>query len=91
MNTSNVVQLKEQQNKAYAALIEQRRALIDTDPLSLFSTATLARAARGELDLNKLAAVELAQRGQDQNGNWVGFERAHQAALASLMGCRSAD
>ena len=39
-------------------------------------TKVLAAAARGELDLNRLAREELASRGQDEHGNWVGFERA---------------
>jgi len=36
----------------------------------------LAAAARGELDLNRLAHEELASRGLDAQGEWVGFERA---------------
>ena len=39
-------------------------------------TKVLAAAARGELDLNRLAREELASRGLDQNGVWVGFEQA---------------
>ena len=39
-------------------------------------TKVLAAAARGELDLNRLAREELAARGLDQNGVWVGFEQA---------------
>jgi hypothetical protein len=38
--------------------------------------AVLAAAARGELDLNKLASEELAARGLDKQGDWVGFKRA---------------
>ena len=38
----------------------------------------LAAVARGELDLNRLASEELAARGQDLNGVWVGFDRAAQ-------------
>ena len=41
-------------------------------------TKVLAAAARGELDLNRLAREELASRGLDSNGVWVGFERAKQ-------------
>ena len=41
-------------------------------------TKVLAAAARGEIDLNRLAREELASRGQDEYGNWVGFERAAQ-------------
>ena len=36
----------------------------------------LAAAARGELDLNQLAKAELAARGLDEHGNWVGFKEA---------------
>lgn len=39
-------------------------------------TKVLAAAARGELDLNGLAREELASRGMDEHGCWVGFERA---------------
>lgn len=39
-------------------------------------TKVLAAAARGELDLNRLAREELVARGLDQNGVWVGFEQA---------------
>lgn len=39
-------------------------------------TAVLAAVARGEIDLNRIAREELAGRGQDTNGRWVGFERA---------------
>lgn len=41
-------------------------------------TKVLAAAARGELDLNRLAREELASRGLDEQGNWVGFDRAKQ-------------
>ena len=38
----------------------------------------LSAAAKGELDLNRLAREELASRGLDREGNWVGFDRASQ-------------
>lgn len=41
-------------------------------------TKVLAAAARGELDLNRLAREELALRGLDDQGVWVGFNRAKQ-------------
>ena len=41
-------------------------------------TAVLAAAARGEIDLNRLARKELAARGLDLRGEWVGFARAHE-------------
>jgi hypothetical protein len=48
-------------------------AFIQTAP-----TALLAAAARGEVDLNHLARVELASRGLDRDGAWVGFQRARE-------------
>ena len=38
----------------------------------------LAAAARGELDLNQLAREEMASRGLDLKGDWVGLDRARQ-------------
>lgn len=49
------------------------------DELGFIQTAAakvLAAAARGEIDLNRLAREELANRGLDQNGTWVGFDQA---------------
>jgi hypothetical protein len=54
------------------------------DELGFIQTAltrVLAAAARGEIDLNQLAREELASRGQDENGVWVGFERAAEIHL----------
>ena len=51
------------------------------DDLGFIQTATtnlLVAVARGELDLNHLARVELASRGLDRDGVWVGFERARE-------------
>ena len=51
------------------------------DELGFFQTAltkVLAAAARGEIDLNRLAREELAARGLDNQGIWVGFPRAKQ-------------
>jgi len=39
-------------------------------------TKVLAAAARGEFDLNRLAHEELAARGLDRQGEWVGFPQA---------------
>ncbi len=41
-------------------------------------TKVLSAVARGELDLNRLACEELAARGLDDKGVWVGFDRAKQ-------------
>lgn len=46
-------------------------------------TKVLAAVARGEFDLNRLARDELAARGLDKQGQWVGFPQAkkiHEAA-----------
>ncbi len=44
--------------------------------LQLADPAVLARIARGEVDLNTLARRELANRGCDDTGRWVGFAAA---------------
>lgn len=41
--------------------------------LQTFPVAVLAAVARGEVDLNALAVAELANRGMDHDGQWVGF------------------
>jgi hypothetical protein len=47
--------------------------------IQLANTTILARVARGELDLNTLARRELANRGCDASGRWVGFAMARHA------------
>ena len=56
-----------------AAVIEQPidEALI----LQSAHRALLVAAARGDVDLNALAREELAARGLDADGRWVGFAR----------------
>ena len=39
-------------------------------------TSLLVDAINGAIDLERLAATELANRGLDQGGNWVGFDKA---------------
>lgn len=51
----------------------------DVNPKYLFTqtaTALLVEALRGDFDLKALISAELANRGQDDKGNWVGFEQA---------------
>lgn len=51
----------------------------DVNPKYLFTqtaTALLVEALRGDFDLKALIRAELANRGQDNKGNWVGFEQA---------------
>lgn len=47
----------------------------DKNMISLFDTDILIAVANGKLDLNKLAMLELKNRGLDKNGNWVGFNK----------------
>ncbi len=56
--------MKDEQNPKYA--------------LQTIHADILAAAARGEIDLNTLARRELASRGLDDNGRWVGFREAEQ-------------
>lgn len=44
--------------------------------LNVLPSQLLAAAARGEIDLNQLAAVVLAGRGLNHNATWVGFPEA---------------
>lgn len=44
--------------------------------LQTLDTDLLAKSARGEVDLNSLAKYVLSQRGQDSNGQWIGFNEA---------------
>ncbi len=49
------------------------------DDIGFIQTAAasvLAAVARGEIDLNRIAKEELASRGLDVNGAWVGFAKA---------------
>ena len=44
--------------------------------IQIADTKVLAAVARGEIDLNRIAREELASRGLDLSGNWVGFDAA---------------
>ncbi|MBA3673340.1 MAG: hypothetical protein H0W75_00015 [Chitinophagaceae bacterium] len=51
----------------------------DINPRFIFSTtstALLAEALRGDFDLKQLVRQELANRGLNSEGNWVGFDQA---------------
>lgn len=45
----------------------------------------LAAAARGEIDLNALAKQELANRGLNHAGKWVGFAEAERLSKLSYV------
>ena len=46
--------------------------------IQLALNKVLVAVANGELDLNNLARKELANRGLDKQGQWVGFDKANQ-------------
>ena len=46
--------------------------------IQIAEAKVLAAVARGEIDLNRIAREELANRGLGLNGEWVGFEKARQ-------------
>lgn len=46
--------------------------------IQIAEVKVLAAVARGEIDLNRIAREELANRGLGLNGEWVGFNRARQ-------------
>ena len=51
----------------------------DENPAYLFRTtwtSLLSKIAKGEIDANFYARAELANRGLDLNGNWIGFAAA---------------
>lgn len=53
--------------------------------LQMADTRLLVAAAAGTIDLNAMARAELASRGLDQAGNWVGFACASALqAVASI-------
>lgn len=46
--------------------------------IQIAAAKVLAAVARDELDLNRLAREELASRGLDQHGAWIGFDQARE-------------
>lgn len=63
----------------------------EINPKFLFSQTShvlLMRIAKGEIDPKQAAIVELANRGLDQDGRWVGFRKA-KAAAGLLVEARS--
>ncbi|MFA6310581.1 MAG: hypothetical protein WCV99_15590 [Sterolibacterium sp.] len=51
--------------------------------IQLADTEVLAAVARGEIDLNLIAREELASRGLNDQGRWVGFDQARAALVAA--------
>lgn len=58
--------------------IDGRTFTVDDDLgyLQMMSSAFLALVAEGKVDLQKLARENLANRGLDATGKWVGFRQA---------------
>ena len=48
----------------------------DNNPFRLASNDFLVAAGNAKIDLYELSRKELANRGLDRKGNWVGFEKA---------------
>jgi len=46
--------------------------------IQIAEAKVLAAAARGEVDLNRIAREELANRGLGLTGEWVGFKAARE-------------
>lgn len=44
--------------------------------LQLFKNDVLVTVINGEIDLNEVARLEMAARGLDKKGTWVGFQKA---------------
>lgn len=54
--------------------------------IQLAAVKILVAVARRELDLNAVAEAELASRGLDVTGRWVGFPQAEQERQARIAG-----
>ena len=59
----------------------------DLNPEYIFSTtdaSLLVNAINGKIDLNIIAIKELANRGLNQNGKWIGFTKAEEEAEKAI-------
>jgi len=68
--------------KAFLQAAEAGTIKDDENPVLLFSTtwtSLLSQIAKGEIDAQQLARFELANRGLDLEGNWIGFKAAKAA------------
>lgn len=72
MKTKNAIK-KEQVDKLEAS----PKDYIDPDKnvISMFDNDILVQVVNGKIDLNKVALLELKNRGLDKNGTWVGFSK----------------
>ena len=58
----------------------------ELDAVHGMSVSLLVAASRGQVDLNLIARQELASRGYDRRGVWVGFREAEADYHADLAG-----
>lgn len=49
--------------------------------IQLLGNDVLTAVARGEVDLNQIAINHLAGRGLDENGAWIGFDKAKERLI----------
>ncbi|MBI5198357.1 MAG: hypothetical protein HZA19_07090 [Nitrospirae bacterium] len=49
--------------------------------IQLLGNDVLTAVARGEMDLNQIAINHLTGRGLDENGAWIGFDKAKERFL----------
>lgn len=52
--------------------------------VQIFDNATLVDVAAGRVDLNTIARLELANRGLNRSGQWIGFAAADAEAATDL-------
>ena len=79
MNQSEARQMSEATRKRLEQQLADPNISDSQNPVFIFSmtsTDLLLAAAAGLIDLNQLARKQLANRGLDANGKWVGFDRA---------------
>ena len=63
-----------------------KKIIYDTDKfgdIQCMNTEVLCMVARGEIDLNQIAINELAARGLDETGKWIGFDKAEEKFIES--------
>jgi hypothetical protein len=81
MRSQDRTRPKTAENSGASDGVSRSLTTFNEDELGFIQTASaaiLTAATRGDLDLNELAALELAQRGLDHGGKWVGFHNARQ-------------
>lgn len=72
------------QIKKYEKAAEEGTIPDDENPMfifSLISSKLLTMGIRGEISFMQLAKMQLAARGQNLKGEWIGFEQAEQLLL----------